>query len=351
VSNLVVQDLHLKYGVVEVLKGISFELTSGKVLALLGASGCGKTTLLRTIAGLELPSNGRIVVGNQVLFDSATNTELAPEKRNLGLVFQSYALWPHKSVYSNVAFPLELKRTPAEETRRRVSFVLESLGLGGLAERYPHQLSGGQQQRVAIARAVVHQPPVILLDEPLSNLDAKLREEARIWMRRLIDDLGITAVLVTHDQVEAMALADHIILLSSGHVEQRGTPQELYGTPETLAAAEFMGANNRLRAVVTKCEGNAAQVTIGSSPMRAMVRTKVKPGDTCDALIRVERVEVGPGACANSIPMQLATCVYLGERWECLFEADGIKVRCYSGDAVPPGQHHIRLKEESLWLF
>jgi iron(III) transport system ATP-binding protein len=350
VTSLVVEDLRLSYGSVEVLKGISFELISGKVLALLGASGCGKTTLLRAVAGLELPSEGRILVGEQVLFDSKTGTELVPEKRNLGLVFQSYALWPHRTVYNNVAFPLELKRTSTKEMQRRVHFVLDSLGLRDLADRFPHEISGGQQQRVAIARAVVHEPPVILLDEPLSNLDAKLREEARIWMRRLIDNLGITAVLVTHDQVEAMALADHILLLSEGRVEQRGNPEDLYGNPETIAAAEFMGTNNRLRAVVVGRAESFTEVTVGRSSLRAVAKTDVRIGETRDALIRVERVEIGTSV-PNSIAMQLSTCVYLGERWECLFELEDLKVRCYSTKALPPGSHHVHLPEESLWIF
>ncbi len=199
---------------------------------------------------------------------------------------------------------------------------------------------------------MVHQPPVILLDEPLSNLDAKLREGPASGCVRLIDDLGITAVLVTHDQVEAMALADHIILLSSGQVEQRGTPA---GTLWHAGDAGRRGVHGRQQPAACRRDQVRGRGRPGDDRRLADARHGPDQGaagrQLHDALIRVERVEVGTAACANSIPMQLATCVYLGERWECLFEADGIKVRCYSGDAVPPGQHHIRLKEESLWLF
>ena len=199
-------------------------LNPGEVVALLGASGSGKTTLLRSVAGLEQPSRGRISIGDTVLYDGAGGIEMPVEKRNLGLVFQSYALWPHRSVFDNVAYGLRLRGMPASEIDSRVNQALTNLGLGALAARLPHQLSGGQQQRVAIARALVYNPPVVLMDEPLSNLDAKLREEARAWLRELIVRLGLSALVVTHDQTEAMAMSDKILLLNSGRIEQQGTP-------------------------------------------------------------------------------------------------------------------------------
>ena len=183
---LSVEDLHLDYGDNPVLKGVSMQLRQGEVVSLLGPSGSGKTTLLRAVAGLEGPKRGRITIGDRVVYDGAARREIPAEERNLGLVFQSYALWPHKTVFDNVAYPLKLRKTPQAEVRERVQAVLDQLGLGKLGQRHPHQLSGGQQQRVAIGRALVYSPPVILLDEPLSNLDAKLREEARAFLRELI---------------------------------------------------------------------------------------------------------------------------------------------------------------------
>src|SRR5438552_2824741 len=243
---LAVTDLALRYGESEILKGVSVTLPAGRVVALLGPSGSGKTTLLRAVAGLETPYRGSIRIGDNVLFDAARKIELPAEARGLGLVFQSYALWPHRTVFENVAYGLKLRRIPAPDIKSRVERTLGQIGLAHLFDRYPHQLSGGQQQRVALARALIYEPAVILLDEPLSNLDAKLREEARAWLRQLIVTLGLSALCVTHDQIEAMAIADRITLLNAGEIEQEGKPIELYTAPKTMFTAEFMGSNNRL---------------------------------------------------------------------------------------------------------
>src|SRR5438034_6367271 len=253
-SELSVNNLYLDYGsgasANPILKGVSMELKRGEVVALLGPSGSGKTTLLRAVAGLESPKAGRINIGERVVFEGTQNgartLEMPAEQRNLGLVFQSYALWPHKTVADNVGYGLKLRKVPAAEITTRVKKALEELSLGHLLERYPHQLSGGQQQRVAIARALVYNPPVILMDEPLSNLDAKLREEARAWLRELIVEMQLSALVVTHDQSESLAMSDRILLLNNGVIEQEGTPETMYAHPHTLFAAEFMGSNNRI---------------------------------------------------------------------------------------------------------
>ncbi|EPG3958179.1 ABC transporter ATP-binding protein, partial [Klebsiella oxytoca] len=257
---LSVENLHLTYGDNPVLKGVSMELRRGEVVSLLGPSGSGKTTLLRAVAGLEKPTSGTIAIGKTRVYDGNPRSEIPAEERNLGLVFQSYALWPHKTVFENVAYPLRLRKVAAAEIKQRVQSVLDQLGLGHLGNRHPHQLSGGQQQRVAIGRALVYNPPVILLDEPLSNLDAKLREEARVFLRELIVKLGLSALMVTHDQNEAMAISDRILLLNNGVIEQQGTPQEMYGSPRTLFAAEFMGSNNRLHGTVTDLDNGRARI-------------------------------------------------------------------------------------------
>ncbi len=249
-------------------------------------------------------------------------------------------MWPHRTVNENVAFGLRLRDVSKADVERRVQTALEQLGLGKLGARYPHQLSGGQQQRVAIARALVYEPPILLLDEPLSNLDTKLREEARIWLRKLISELGISALIVTHDQVEAMAMADRILLLNEGRIEQSGTPTEMYAHPHTIFAAEFMGANNRLLGTASS-SGSDAQLKVGGVELVGTAQAGTVSGDAI-GLIRVERVSVDKAAGPGCVEMDLVTRMYLGDRWEYLFERDGLSVRAYDAEPLTDGRHHVR---------
>ena len=350
---LSVDNLHLTYGDNPVLKGVSMELKRGEVVSLLGPSGSGKTTLLRAVAGLEKPTAGRITIGNNVVYDGSPRSEIPAEERNLGLVFQSYALWPHKTVFDNVAYPLKLRKVASGEIKQRVQSVLEQLGLGHLGNRHPHQLSGGQQQRVAIGRALVYNPPVILLDEPLSNLDAKLREEARVFLRELIIKLGLSALMVTHDQNEAMAISDRILLLNNGAIEQQGTPQEMYGNPATLFAAEFMGSNNRLHGKVTALEDGRARVEGASWALWGRAGEGVSVGQPATAVIRVERLRLDCSPQDNSLELPLLTSMYLGDRWEYLFrtEGDDFAIRAY-GTALRDAEHcHLTLPADDVWIF
>ncbi|KLW01297.1 hypothetical protein SK44_01339 [Klebsiella aerogenes] len=350
---LSVDNLHLTYGDNPVLKGVSMELKRGEVVSLLGPSGSGKTTLLRAVAGLEKPTAGRITIGNNVVYDGSPRSEIPAEERNLGLVFQSYALWPHKTVFDNVAYPLKLRKVASGEIKQRVQSVLEQLGLGHLGNRHPHQLSGGQQQRVAIGRALVYNPPVILLDEPLSNLDAKLREEARVFLRELIIKLGLSALMVTHDQNEAMAISDRILLLNNGVIEQQGTPQEMYGNPATLFAAEFMGSNNRLHGKVTALEDGRARVEGASWALWGRAGEGVSVGQPATAVIRVERLRLDCSPQDNSLELPLLTSMYLGDRWEYLFrtEGDDYAIRAY-GTALRDAEHcHLTLPADDVWVF
>src|SRR5438445_7743148 len=278
-ADLVVRDLRLRLGDNEILKGVSLRVPPGQVVALLGPSGSGKTTLLRAVAGLEQPYAGSLSIGDTVFFDAARQVDVPAEKRGLGLVFQSYALWPHRTVFDNVAYGLKLRRVPAGDIKQRVEKALAQIGLAHLAARYPHQLSGGQQQRVALARALVYEPAVILLDEPLSNLDAKLREEARGWLRALIVSLNLSALLVTHDQIEAMAIADRITLLNGGRIEQQGSPIDLYTEPSTLFAAEFMGNNNRLEGILVENADKRAVIEVMGVRLEGLARTQSSIGE------------------------------------------------------------------------
>jgi iron(III) transport system ATP-binding protein len=335
----------------DILKGVSFEMARGEVIALLGPSGSGKTTLLRAVAGLDHPDTGRITLGDQVLFDSETGQLVPAEKRNLGLVFQSYALWPHRTVYENVAYGLKLRKVAPEEIHERVFSVLGQIGLEGLSERHPHQLSGGQQQRVALARALVYNPRVILLDEPLSNLDTKLREEARAWLREFINRLNIGAVCVTHDQVEAMAIADRVLLLSSGHIEQEGTPETIYGAPDTLFSAEFMGNNNRFPGKITEIRGELAKVEGEGWSLWGLLRTQHGPGDSATAVIRVEKTCIAETAGENTLPARLETAMFLGVQWECLFRVGDLRIRVWANGAPDRNPSHLFFPPGMLWVF
>ncbi len=351
VDKLVVENLHLQYGDTQILKGVSMTLNPGEVVALLGASGSGKTTLLRSVAGLEQPSRGKIAIGGTVLYDSEAAVDTPVEKRNLGLVFQSYALWPHRSVFDNVAYGLRLRNISAGEIDTRVNQALTNLGLGALAKRLPHQLSGGQQQRVAIARALVYNPPVVLMDEPLSNLDAKLREEARAWLRELIVRLGLSALVVTHDQTEAMAMSDKILLLNFGKIEQQGTPEEMYNRPQTRFTAEFMGSNNHLPGKVKQVVDGRALLEGEGWQLWGVLRGNLKPGDAAMGIIRLERTGIADAAGNNRLRTELVTGMFLGDRKEQLFKLGALRIRCYGNGPFGAGESFIEIPPDDLWIF
>ena len=234
---LKVKNLSKNFGKVKAVQDVTFEATEGKVLSLLGPSGCGKTTTLRCIAGFENPDQGEIYLDNRKI------TPFPPEKRGIGMVFQNYALWPHMTVYGNLAFGLQIKKVPKPEIDKRIKIVLSMVQLDGYESRYPRQMSGGQQQRIAMARALVFEPEIMLLDEPLSNLDAKLREEMRFEFTELQRKLGITAIYVTHDQAEALVISDKIVILNHGKIVQSGSPKEIYSNPKNKFVAGFIAVS------------------------------------------------------------------------------------------------------------
>ncbi|UOD83012.1 ABC transporter ATP-binding protein [Paenarthrobacter ureafaciens] len=249
-SDLVITNLTKKFGHLTVLDNVSVTASDGQILTLLGPSGCGKSTTLWSVAGLLKPDGGSIVAGDRTLFDHGTSAFLPPERRDCGVVFQSYAVWPHMKVRDNVGYPLKLRRYKSDALRRRVDEVLELVDLADQADRYPHQLSGGQQQRVALARALAFPPRLLLLDEPFSNLDAKLRERTRDWLLQLQRRIGVTTVFVTHDQDEALAMSDKIAVMSAGMVRQIGTPEQIYNDPADIFVADFVGTSNLLEGTV-----------------------------------------------------------------------------------------------------
>jgi iron(III) transport system ATP-binding protein len=350
-SELTVDNVKLAYGDNPILKGVSLTLERGEVVALLGPSGSGKTTILRAVAGLEQPSEGTIRVGDKVVFDGAKQIDVPAEGRNLGLVFQSYALWPHKTVSDNVAYGLKLRNVGSGDVSARVKTVLNQLSLGHLGDRFPHQLSGGQQQRVALARALVYNPPVILLDEPLSNLDAKLREEARAWLRELIVRLQLSALCVTHDQGEALAMSDRILLLNEGKIEQQGTPQQMYGSPATLFTADFMGSNNRLTGRVADVSDGHARLVGEGWELKGTAMKSAKAGESGTAMIRLERIRLADGPGENHLQVDLTTSMYLGDKWEHLFALGAMRLRAYGTAPLAPGLQWLELPRRDLWIF
>lgn len=353
-ADLAVNDLRIRLGGNDILKGVSLTLKRGEVAALLGPSGSGKTTLLRAVAGLEQPYAGTITVGGKPVFDGAAGVNLPTEDRGLGFVFQSYALWPHRTVADNVAYSLKLRGVAPDVQRDSVQKSLDSLGLGHLGHRFPHELSGGQQQRVAIARALVYGPTVVLLDEPLSNLDAKLREEARAFLKELIERENLAALMVTHDQAEALAIANRILLLNGGVVEQSGTPQEMYNAPQSLFVAEFMGSNNRIEGQIASVANGVGSIRIGEHVLQGQARCGAdKIGQAGSAVIRLEGVEVvaGQQGGQNQIKLDLVTSMFLGHTWEHLLRGPGMDIRLHHDGPLSSGAHWLHLPADRVWIF
>ena len=316
---------------------LSLEIGDREFVTLLGPSGCGKTTLLRLIAGFMAPDAGVIRVGATEL--STPTGVVPPERRGMGMVFQNYAVWPHKTVYQNVAFGLEVRKVGRVEAQARVARVLELVNLAGLERRYPSQLSGGQQQRVALARSLVVEPGILLLDEPLSNLDAKLRERMRWELKELQRRTGITFVYVTHDQSEAMALSDRIAVMHAGEIMQVGAPRAVYARPVNKIVADFMGLVNLIPGRVVRADADAGVVAVGGEhSIDASVPPGVAAGQTVQVAIRPENLRLIPATVVDgtgAVPGRVVEVTFLGNIVDCHVALDdGTRVRIQ----VDPGQ-------------
>lgn len=295
IKNLVKRYVGNNDKVFTAVDNVDLEIRPGEFVTLLGPSGCGKTTTLRMIAGFEIPTEGEIYLGGDKIND------LPPDKRDTSMVFQSYALFPHYNIYDNVAYGLKLKKISKEEVKTKVTQILELVGLSDLGNRYPNQLSGGQQQRVALARALVMEPGVLLFDEPLSNLDAKLRVHMRTEIRKIQKKVGITAVYVTHDQSEAMSLSDRIIIMNKGKIEQMGTPKEIYYTPKTEFVADFIGTANFIEGEIISVQDNKTLVKIFDKSISLNYNGNKKAGDKCKLVLRPEATRIGKGELLKGI--------------------------------------------------
>jgi iron(III) transport system ATP-binding protein len=316
---------------------VSFEVKEGELFTLLGPSGCGKTTTLRAVAGLDAPDSGRIAVGDRVLFEndgSGRATTVPANQRGLGMVFQSYAIWPHMTVFDNVAFPLQVRsrktRPSNAEIRERVERVLTTMELVQLADRQATKLSGGQQQRLALARALVIEPPLLLLDEPLSNLDAKLRESLRYELKRLQRELGITSIYVTHDQIEALALSTKIAVMNAGQVVQLGKPREIYENPNNKFVAEFIGTSNFLNGKVSSRSGDRYDIATVGGALSMTSQADLATGDEVVVSIRPEALTLDVDGARAGHPN-----VWQGK----------VQTRAFLGDAV---DHIVTVGEQEL---
>jgi ABC-type Fe3+/spermidine/putrescine transport system ATPase subunit len=338
-EGLVVDRLVKRYGAVTAVDDVSFTVAPGQFVSLLGPSGCGKTTTLRCIAGFERADRGTISINSEIVTDAASNVFVPPNKRNFGMVFQSYAIWPHMTVLDNVGYPLRVQnRYPRGEIRERVLEKLATVGLAGLKDRFPTQLSGGQQQRVAVARALIMEPKVLLFDEPLSNLDAKLRERMRFELVEIQGKLGIPAVYVTHDQAEAMVMSSRVIVMEGGHIAQEGPPEHIYAHPRSRFVADFIGLSNFVRAEVRDRSANGAWLV--QSALGRHLCTGEGPhakGDDVLLAIRPERIDLArePFADGAGFAAELQSRYFLGPYSEYFLCVGEQTLRAQSSASLP----------------
>ena len=319
IAGLALKNLGRTFGAFEAVKDLNLDIAQGEFVSLLGPSGCGKTTTLRMIAGFIDPTGGTIELDGKTL--SAPSGSLPPEKRGMSMIFQSYAIWPNMTVFENVAFGLKLRKVPSADIKRQVQAMLEVVRMGELADRYPSELSGGQQQRVALARAIVIKPAVLLLDEPLSNLDANLREEMRFEIRRMHDEFRITTVYVTHDQSEAMVTSDRIAVMNKGRIEQVDAPYILYSRPKTRFVASFIGRTNFLDGTQS---GDMASFPGFAIPVAALAEPAAG-GGAITISVRPQAIQLhrAKPALAGRIALdgRITERAFLGETWDYVFAA------------------------------
>ena len=329
---LTFENVSRMFGPVRAVNDVSFELKRGEILTLLGPSGCGKTTTLRMSIGLERLSSGRVSYEGKLVDSPADRLFVEPEKRGMGMVFQSYAIWPHMSVLENVAYPLRYRKVPKAEANRRVLETLDQVGLKGYENRRGTQLSGGQMQRVAVARGLVANPSVLLMDEPFSNLDARLRENMRAELKRLQRRIGISILFVTHDQSEALALSDRIAVMKDGRIEQIGPPEQLYAEPGTPAVRDFLGRSILMPARIVGTTGANVDVSVADGQVFSIagpIRTSSRAIDEkCLVSVRPESIIVEPAettnaAGTNSLKATIRTLLFMGETYEADIELPG----------------------------
>jgi iron(III) transport system ATP-binding protein len=348
-----VEDLVKSFGEQRALDGVSFAVEEGELFTLLGPSGCGKSTTLLSIAGFQSPDEGRIAAAGTTFFDADRRVNIPAERRNLGIVFQSYAVWPHMTVFENLAFPLKVRRVAKRELRTRVEQTLELVEMRDYARRYPHQLSGGQQQRVALARALVYSPEVLLLDEPFSNLDAKLRERARSWVKELQRTLGLTTIFVTHDQDEALSMSDRVLVMNRGIVQQIGTPEVVYRRPVNRFVAEFVGRVNLISGTVAGWEDGTAVLDVDGAgrPLRVRSDRAPSPRSRLTVAVRPEALLLEPSDSprngSNTLDASVHAVAFLGDHYQYELEAGSLALTAQSPRAVAGGRVKVHIPPDA----
>ncbi|HEY3184343.1 MAG TPA: ABC transporter ATP-binding protein [Gaiellaceae bacterium] len=349
-----VEGLVKEFGDQRALDHVSFTVADGELFTLLGPSGCGKSTTLMSIAGFQAPNEGRIAVGADTFFDADRRVNVAAEQRNLGIVFQSYAVWPHMTVFDNLAFPLRVRKVRKAALRDRVREILELVDMAPYEKRYPHQLSGGQQQRVALARALVYSPSVLLLDEPFSNLDAKLRERARTWVKDLQHRLGLTTIFVTHDQDEALSMSDRVVVMDHGVIQQVGTPEEVYRRPANRFVAEFVGRVNLIDGVVSSTAAGSVVLSVDGSQQQLTLSAPDRTGlaEKVTIAVRPEAVTLLPMDDrtvngTNTWEANVHTVAFLGDHYEYEVSAGPVPLTVQSARRVEGDTIKVHIPAEA----
>ena len=346
--NIQLKSIVKRFGTLEAVSHVSLEIRDGELFTLLGPSGCGKTTILRLIGGFHRPDEGEVYFGERAV------SGIPPYERNIGMVFQNYALWPHMTIFDNIAYGLKLKKLSRDEISSKVLHALTLVNLSGLEKRYPGQLSGGQQQRVALARALVLNPDVLLLDEPLSNLDAKIRLQVRAEIRKLQKDLGITTIYVTHDQEEALTLSDRIAVVDHGKLQQIGSPRDLYAKPENPFVADFIGINNLIAGEVREIQESERTMKVQTEvgPMVCTLEWPFKPGDPCMVSFRPETAAIGQTERGqgevNILPGTVSFASYIGNTIR--YDVEIQKGKIFKVDIQNPWYHQVLPLGEKVFV-
>jgi iron(III) transport system ATP-binding protein len=350
-TELVLDDVRLRAGEREILKGVALTVPPRTAVALVGPSGCGKSALLRTVAGLMEPQAGTIRIGGRTLFDAAAGVAVPTQRRGIGYAFPGDSMVQQRPVFENLSFFSRFGASGAEDIRACVRKALEQVGGADLANRLPAQLTATERGRVAIARALLREPPVVLLDDPLGLLEGTARAEARAWLRHIIASLDSGMLFATRDPIEAMAIADHVVVMNDGMIEQEGPPVEVYNEPATVFAAAYMGKSNRLPGTLIQNFGTHASIDVMGCQINGITQTRSPIGSPAVGLIRVERTRIGGGPGPNRLPMTVTTQMYVGERWEVMFTSDALSVQAYTSAPLRHESYHVEFPPDAVWVF
>jgi iron(III) transport system ATP-binding protein len=350
-TELVLDDVRLRAGEREILKGVTLTVPPKTAAALVGPPGSGKSALLRAVAGLMEPQAGAIRIGARTVFDANIGAAVPTQRRGIGYAFPGDAMVQQRPVFENLSFFSRFGASGAQDIRTCVSKALEQVGGTELASRLPVQLTAAERGRVAIARALLRDPPVVLLDDPLGLLEGTARAEARAWLRQLIENLDSATLFATRDPIEAMAIADHVVVMNDGMIEQEGPPVEVYNEPATVFAAQYMGKSNRLPGTLIENAGTRALIDVMGCQIEGITQTRAPVGSPAVGVIRVERTRIGGGPGPNRIPMTVMTQMYIGERWEVVFTCEALTMQAYTSAPLRHESYHVEFPPEAVWVF